>query len=66
MPKTINLASKIEKQLPVELVEFLESAGLIAASLGWCLYLVGGVVRDLLLGESNLDTAITLVAMAQR
>lgn len=55
MPKTVNLASKIEKQLPIELVEFMESAGLIAAKQGWSLYLVGGVVRDLLLGRSNFD-----------
>ncbi|MDO8716622.1 MAG: CCA tRNA nucleotidyltransferase [Dehalococcoidales bacterium] len=55
MPKIVNLASKIEKQLPIELVEFLESAGLIAAKQGWSLYLVGGVVRDLLLGRNNFD-----------
>ena len=55
MPKIVNLASKIEKQLPIELVEFLESAGLIAAKQGWSLYLVGGVVRDLILGRSNFD-----------
>ena len=70
MPKTVNLASKIEKQLPIELVEFLESAGLIAANLGWCLYLVGGVVRDLLLGGSNLDIDLVVegdaIALGQR
>ena len=55
MPKIVNLASKIEKQLPIELVEFMESAGLIAAKEGWSLYLVGGVVRDMLLGRSNFD-----------
>ncbi len=55
MAKIINLARKIEKQLPIELVEFMESAGLIAAKQGWSLYLVGGVVRDLLLGRSNFD-----------
>ncbi len=53
MSKPINLGNKIEKQLPIEVVEFLESAGLVAANLGWSLYLVGGIVRDLLLGRSN-------------
>ncbi|MFC1920756.1 CCA tRNA nucleotidyltransferase [Chloroflexota bacterium] len=51
----MNLTSRIEKQLPPELVEFMQAAGLIAASEGRNLYLVGGVVRDLLLGESNHD-----------
>ncbi len=54
MPE-INLASKIERQLPVELVTFIQRAGKIAASQGQGLYLVGGVVRDLLLGQTNLD-----------
>ena len=55
MPKITNLSSKIEKQLPVELVTFIQRAGKAAASQGQGLYLVGGVVRDLLLGQVNLD-----------
>jgi len=55
MSETINLASKIEKQLPAELVNFMQLAGKVAASYGRSLYLVGGVVRDLLLGRTNLD-----------
>ncbi len=55
MSKTINLASKIEKQLPAELVNFMQAAGEVAAAQGQKLYLVGGVVRDLLLGRTNLD-----------
>ncbi len=55
MTDTINLASKIEKQLPAELVSFMQVAGKVAASQGQSLYLVGGVVRDLLLGQTNLD-----------
>ena len=49
MPESINLSDRIEKQLPAELVEFMQTAGLVAASQGQSLYLVGGVVRDLLL-----------------
>ncbi len=55
MPKITNLSNKIEKQLPVELVTFIQRAGKIAASQGQGLYLVGGVVRDLLLGQTNFD-----------
>jgi len=51
----INLASQIEKQLPSELVTFTQRAGKVAASQGKGLYLVGGVVRDLLLGQPNFD-----------
>ena len=54
MSETINLASKIDKQLPAELVNFMQIAGEVAASQGQSLYLVGGVVRDLLLGRTNL------------
>ena len=55
MPKITNLASKIEKQLPAELVRFMQVAGEVAYRQGQSLYLVGGVVRDLLLGRTNLD-----------
>lgn len=55
MPEIINLASKIKKQLPAELVNFMQVAGGVAASQGQNLYLVGGVARDLLLGRTNLD-----------
>ena len=55
MPEIINLASKIKKQLPAELVNFMQVAGGVAASQGQNLYLVGGVVRDVFLGRTNLD-----------
>ena len=56
MPETTNLvADKIEKHLPAELVDFMHVAGKAAASQGQNIYLVGGVVRDLLLGKPNLD-----------
>jgi len=55
MPEMINLAERMGKQLPAELVSFLHTAGELAASQGQRLYLVGGVVRDLLLGKPNYD-----------
>jgi len=51
----MNLASQIEEQMPAELVTFIQRAGRTAASQGQGLYLVGGVVRDLLLGQTNFD-----------
>jgi tRNA nucleotidyltransferase (CCA-adding enzyme) len=55
-----NLANKIEKQLPEELVDFMQAAGKVAQSQGQSLYLVGGVVRDLLLGRTNLDLDLVI------
>jgi len=55
MPKVINLSSEIEKQLPAELVDFVKVAGEVAYTQGQSLYLVGGVVRDLLLERANFD-----------
>jgi tRNA nucleotidyltransferase (CCA-adding enzyme) len=60
MPEIMNLASKIEKQLPAETVSFMRVAGEMAQSQGQSLYLVGGVVRDLLLGQANLDLDLVL------
>ena len=70
MSEIINLASKIEKQLPAELVNFMQAAGEIAANQGKKLYLVGGVVRDLLLGEVTLDLDLVVegdaISLAQQ
>ena len=55
MSKTANLASRIEKYLPAELIDFMQIAGKAAASRGERIYLVGGMVRDLLLEQPNLD-----------
>jgi len=54
MAKT-NLANRIAKGLPTELVNFMQVAGEVAQRQGQSLYLVGGVVRDLLLGRTNFD-----------
>jgi tRNA nucleotidyltransferase (CCA-adding enzyme) len=55
VPEVNNLAIKIKKQLPEELIAFLRLAGEIAQKRGQKLYLVGGVVRDLLLERENFD-----------
>ncbi|MFC2052192.1 hypothetical protein ACFLT4_05640 [Chloroflexota bacterium] len=70
MAENINLSGEIGKQLPVELVEFMQTAGLVTASRGQNLYLVGGMVRDLLLGRTNLDLDLVVegnaIELAQR
>ncbi|MCL0094685.1 CCA tRNA nucleotidyltransferase [Dehalococcoidales bacterium] len=50
----------MEKQLPAELVNFIQLAGERAQRQGQSLYLVGGVVRDLLLGQTNFDLDLVL------
>jgi tRNA nucleotidyltransferase (CCA-adding enzyme) len=51
----INLSTRIKKQLPAEMVDFLSAVGALAQSQGHRLYLVGGAVRDLLLERTNFD-----------
>jgi tRNA nucleotidyltransferase (CCA-adding enzyme) len=55
MSRRINFGKLIEKQLPPELVNFMWVAGEMANSRGEKLYLVGGVVRDLLMEQANFD-----------
>ncbi|MCX6003156.1 MAG: CCA tRNA nucleotidyltransferase [Chloroflexi bacterium] len=55
MSEKANLADKIEQSLPAELVGLIGKAAAIAVSKNQLLYLVGGIVRDLLLGQNNFD-----------
>jgi len=68
--KMVNLASEINSQLPAESVSFMQAAGNIAAYQGQKLYLVGGVVRDLLLGQGNFDLDLVVegdaISLAQQ
>jgi len=50
-----NLASRMKQDLPPGLFAFLRLAGEVARAQEQGLYLVGGAVRDLLLGRPNLD-----------
>jgi tRNA nucleotidyltransferase (CCA-adding enzyme) len=45
---------------PPEIFNLLELSGKVAIDLGFSAYLVGGSVRDLLLGETNLDIDIVI------
>jgi tRNA nucleotidyltransferase (CCA-adding enzyme) len=54
-PRRREIADKIEAALPAPLLELLHQCSELAQQMGYPLYVVGGFVRDLLLGESNLD-----------
>jgi tRNA nucleotidyltransferase (CCA-adding enzyme) len=62
----INLAGNIREQLPAEMVEFIRQAGDAAKKSHLRLYLVGGVVRDLLLERLNLDIDVVVEGDAIR
>ncbi|HEX7474333.1 MAG TPA: hypothetical protein VF318_00050 [Dehalococcoidales bacterium] len=49
------MGDRITRQLPGELVDIMQFAGSVAADQSQRLFLVGGVVRDLLLERNNLD-----------
>jgi tRNA nucleotidyltransferase (CCA-adding enzyme) len=59
-PKIINLAERMQEQLPADLMDFIKKAGESAQKKQQRLYLVGGVVRDLLLERNNLDLDIVI------
>jgi tRNA nucleotidyltransferase (CCA-adding enzyme) len=52
---TKNLAARLEQRLSSELLTLIRVAGEIAVERGQGIYLVGGAVRDLLLGRINFD-----------
>jgi tRNA nucleotidyltransferase (CCA-adding enzyme) len=51
----MNLARQIEEYLPQHLLKLVQDISAQAANLGQRAYLVGGLVRDLLLGYPNFD-----------
>jgi tRNA nucleotidyltransferase (CCA-adding enzyme) len=56
----INLANRIEEQIPAAVVGFIRKAGELAEREQQRLYLVGGVVRDILLERVNLDLDLVI------
>jgi tRNA nucleotidyltransferase (CCA-adding enzyme) len=50
-----NVGSLLRERLPNKLLDLVRSAGVLAKSMGFEAYVVGGFVRDMLLGRSNLD-----------
>lgn len=50
-----NLGELLKKRIPPKIFEILTEAGKIAQRMGFQVFIVGGFVRDLLLGNENLD-----------
>jgi tRNA nucleotidyltransferase (CCA-adding enzyme) len=61
-----SVAELMGRALPAPVLELLKQAGATAAELGFPLYAVGGFVRDLLLGQSNLDVDLVVEGDAIR
>lgn len=55
-----NLSNVIRDRFPPSVVEILRLAGEVADSMGFVAYLVGGSVRDLIMGQENLDIDIVI------
>jgi tRNA nucleotidyltransferase (CCA-adding enzyme) len=61
-----NLASWLRERFPEKVYRTLKAAGETAERMGFNSYLVGGSVRDLLLGQENLDIDIVVEGDAIR
>ena len=61
-----NLASWLRERFPEKVYTVLKTAGETAETMGYNSYLVGGSVRDLLLGQENLDIDIVIEGDAIR
>ncbi|MBI5073638.1 MAG: CBS domain-containing protein [Nitrospirae bacterium] len=55
-----NLSSWLRDRFPGEIFSILKLSGTVAEQLGFSAYLVGGSVRDLLLGKQNLDLDLVI------
>lgn len=51
----MNLSDQLNRLLPADVMSLLRRAGCLAAETGASVYLVGGIVRDILLKRPNLD-----------
>ncbi len=61
-----NVGDLLKKRLPRKLLELLLKVGMVADKIGFNAYVVGGVVRDLLLSFKNLDIDVVIEGDAIR
>lgn len=68
--RNADLIQRLEHALPHDILGLVRNSAQIARELGYSTYLVGGFVRDLLIGQANLDLDIVVegdaIALAQR
>lgn len=64
--RAIEIAEKIRKALPPPLLDLILEGSETASEMGYSIYLVGGFVRDLLLGIPNLDLDLVVEGDAIR
>jgi len=55
-----NLSGTLKERLPANIIKLLRDFGNVADRLGYNAYLVGGLVRDVLLKRENLDVDIVI------
>ena len=55
-----NLAPMLRKRLPQRILEMLENCGQVAEKNGMKAFLVGGMIRDLLLHRDNMDLDVVI------
>ena len=63
--KMTSIANQIDNLLPPKSSDLLRKAASVARRQGVSLYLMGGSVRDMLLGQKPLDIDITMVGEAK-
>lgn len=55
-----NITGTLKERLPRDIIKLLRNFGHVADALGYNAYLVGGLVRDVLLKQENLDVDIVI------
>lgn len=63
-PKLLNYSNRLKKFFPENIFYTLREIGEYAENLGYKAYIIGGVVRDIVMGKQNLDIDIIVEGSA--
>ncbi|MFP4036559.1 MAG: CBS domain-containing protein [Desulfobacteraceae bacterium] len=55
-----NMSTLLRERLPQAIIQYLKEYGLVADSMGYNVFLVGGLVRDVILKRENLDVDLVV------